>query len=514
VRFRDLLRLALSALYQQKVRTLLTTLGVIAGSFVLLASLSVRAGVYDLVQRESGRFGELRRIDVNPAYSRKEKGVPAEVTEVRGKMSEARRRRLRAQLVQRWWREHGPNVTVRLTADRLRALAALPHVRAVEPTLIQPGRVYLESKSERAVAVAAPDEEARARVVAGAYLDAGDDRGVVVSELLLYLLGITDEDAVGRVVGKKLRLDCRGGGTSPNLLLLVLNRQTDRVTAAEERVLSKLQRRLPKLLDGLQLTRDEREAAQRLLARPTLHPPVRQDPFTEEYYIRGVLRLLSEEERQNRLYGYVEADVLLPPKAGEELFYRLPEHRKEGFAHAVVQVDHVDNVKEVSEAIRRMGLQAFTPVDWIERQRLIVLLIFTGMTAIAAVSLLVAALGIMNTMLMSVLERVREIGVMKAVGARDGHIQMIFLVEGALVGLVGGLLGLLLGWAASFPGDAGVRGLVQQRLSLTLQESIFVFPWWLVAGVPAFACLVTTLAALYPARRAARVNPITALRHD
>jgi putative ABC transport system permease protein len=126
----------------------------------------------------------------------------------------------------------------------------------------------------------------------------------------------------------------------------------------------------------------------------------------------------------------------------------------------------------------------------------------------------VAALGITNTMLMSVLERIHEIGVMKAVGARDAHVQQVFLVEGALVGLAGGLLGLLLSWAASFPGNAWVRATVERRLSVQLEGSLFVFPPWLLLGVPLFACLVTTLAAFYPARRAARVHPVQALRHE
>ncbi len=141
-------------------------------------------------------------------------------------------------------------------------------------------------------------------------------------------------------------------------------------------------------------------------------------------------------------------------------------------------------------------------------------LVFSAMTAIALIALLVSALGITNTMLMSVLERVREIGVMKAIGARDRHIQMIFLVEGALVGLVGGLLGLLLARALAIPANAWVRSMVASRMSVRLETSVFAFPWWLAVGAPLFACLVTTLAALYPARRAVRVDAIAALRHE
>ena len=72
----------------------------------------------------------------------------------------------------------------------------------------------------------------------------------------------------------------------------------------------------------------------------------------------------------------------------------------------------------------------------------------------------------------------------------------------------------LRGWAASFPADAWIRSLVSRDLKIELKESLFVFPPWLTAGVVGFAVLVTTLAAVYPARRAARVTPLTALRHE
>jgi putative ABC transport system permease protein len=512
MRYRDVLRLALSALYQQKVRTLLTTLGVVFGSFVLLASLSIRSGIREAVFREYGRFGELRRIVVSPSYSGKDENVPKDKVAVQGKMSEARRKRLRRELIRQWRQRHTPEMVVHLTPQRLKTLAALDHVTAVNPFINLQGRLFLEGKSERVMAIASPDDKARQRIIAGDYLSPDDPRGVVLSEFTLYLLGVADDADLPTVLGKKVRLECKTGGSSPTLMLMLLHVQQDHLSAAEEQVLAKMERRLPELIKTLE-TPAERKTARRLLARPTPGPKVQEIHFSEEYTIRGVMRLRDESEIRGR-YDWVQADLLLLPKAGEELFYHFPNSRKQGFGSVMVEVDDVEHVKEVATQIRAMGLQAGTMIDFIEREQLMFLLIFSGMTAVALVSLLVAALGIINTMLMSVLERVREIGIMKAVGARDGHIQLIFLVEGALVGLVGGLLGLLLGWAASFPGDAWVRSLAQRQLKVTLHESIFSFPIWLVISVPAFACLVTTLAALYPARRAARVNPIIALRHD
>src|SRR5205807_9908608 len=143
-------------------------------------------------------------------------------------------------------------------------------------------------------------------------------------------------------------------------------------------------------------------------------------------------------------------------------------HREQGYRRATVEVDDADHVKEVSAQISALGIGTRSLIEHIEREQFTYLLVFASMTIVAVIALLVAAIGIANTMLMSVLERVREIGIMKAVGARDHHIQAIFLVEGLLVGVVGSLLGLLLGWASSFPADSWVRATVSARLSINL----------------------------------------------
>ena len=98
--------------------------------------------------------------------------------------------------------------------------------------------------------------------------------------------------------------------------------------------------------------------------------------------------------------------------------------------------------------------------------------------------------------------------------ARDRHILTAFLVEGALIGAVGGVLGLLGGWGISFPADAWLQAQVSRQMNLELDRSLFSYPAWLVVGAPLFAVAVTTVAALYPARRAVRIDPVQALRHE
>ena len=118
-------------------------------------------------------------------------------------------------------------------------------------------------------------------------------------------------------------------------------------------------------------------------------------------------------------------------------------------------------------------------------------------------------------MIMAILERTREIGVLKALGATDRQVMTLFLAEGSVIGLLGRLLGLGLAWALSVPGDGFVRKLIQdQSPERLVSDTVFEFPPWLVASTVVFAAAVTTLAALYPARRAARVQPVEALRHE
>jgi len=128
------------------------------------------------------------------------------------------------------------------------------------------------------------------------------------------------------------------------------------------------------------------------------------------------------------------------------------------------------------------------------------------LVGLASISLLVGAIGIANTMYTAVLERNREIGVMKAIGARNSQILTIFLIESSLIGLIGGIIGMLIG--------VGMAKIAEQVIGIFLGPGFFkVFlPWWLLVGAATFALIIGTLSGILPARQAANMHPVDALR--
>jgi putative ABC transport system permease protein len=125
---------------------------------------------------------------------------------------------------------------------------------------------------------------------------------------------------------------------------------------------------------------------------------------------------------------------------------------------------------------------------------------------LASISLIVGAVGIANTMYTAVLERTREIGIMKSVGAKNSDILKIFLIESALVGLAGGIIGLLIGM--------GIGKLIELVLTQLLGSGFFTayFPWYLTMGSLAFAVIIGTISGILPAKQAASLSPVEALR--
>ena len=172
----------------------------------------------------------------------------------------------------------------------------------------------------------------------------------------------------------------------------------------------------------------------------------------------------------------------------------------------------MNELSEVRKQIEDMGLGVFAMADQLQEIKRGFLIMDSLLGAIGTIALIIAALGIINTMLMSILERTREIGIMKAVGGSENEIKFIFFVEAACIGFIGAVLGLVLGWVVTRIANSVMNStIIQSNLE---SVELFYFPVWLILGAIAFSILISLAAGLYPAIRAARIDPVKALRHD
>lgn len=185
---------------------------------------------------------------------------------------------------------------------------------------------------------------------------------------------------------------------------------------------------------------------------------------------------------------------------------------KPTFASLTVRAKSPSYVEALEASIKNMGFGAFSLLDASKSLRIFFSVFDLLLGIFGSLALAVATLGIINTLVMAILERRREIGVLKALGASDRDVKQLFFVEAGVMGLLGGLLGLGLGWLIGRALNFGTT-VYLHRQNLPGVD-IFSLSWWLILFAIGFAILVSLAAGLYPASRAARLDPVEALRYE
>jgi putative ABC transport system permease protein len=238
-------------------------------------------------------------------------------------------------------------------------------------------------------------------------------------------------------------------------------------------------------------------------------------------------------EKNVRIVGVIESDpsagiggfggarVYLPLKIAEQLHVAQPDDLqaflsgnsgKPSYMAMTVRVRSPKDVLQVEEAIKKMGFATFSLLDATKSLRLVFTVFDLFLGLFGSLALTVASLGIINTLVMAILERRREIGILKALGATDRDVRSLFFAEAGAMGLFGGFFGVALGWLIGSALTWGTT--IYLRRQNLPGVKISYIPWWLALGAIVFAIIVSLVAGLYPASRAARLNPVDALRYE
>jgi putative ABC transport system permease protein len=238
-------------------------------------------------------------------------------------------------------------------------------------------------------------------------------------------------------------------------------------------------------------------------------------------------------ELKLRIIGIVETEpaagfgglgrgrLLIPQQIAQKLRIAQPTDLREmlrgingkpTYESLTVRVTSPKAVQGVEDAIKTMGFGTFSILDATKNLQLFFTVFDLLLGIFGSLALTVSSLGIINTLVMAILERRREIGILKALGAADRDVRGLFFAEAGAMGLVGGICGVVLGWLIGRALTFGTNVyLARQQLPSIDLSSV---PLWMVGAAIAFSFVVSLAAGIYPAARAAKLNPVEALRYE
>mgnify|MGYP001118567552 FL=1 len=438
----DMIKMALRNLWKRKLRTFLTILGVIIGTASIVVMVSIGIGMNESFQKQVEQWGSLQVINVYAVGNNSYYYDDSESANINKNDKKA----------------------TEITVNTIEEFKKIPHVEAATPVMNEymyfiAGK-YVADASVQGIDPASM-EAMGYKAEQGRVLQEGDSKTVVFGA-----------DVVSNFYNPKLSWRMRYDSPSPEIDILN---------------------------DKVMVTTDWNYGTK--YADKTIKP-IKVD----------VVGTISSGGND----GY---NVFMPIKELEKIKIAQSEYeakkynnrnaekiKKGVYQNAMVKVDNMDNVKEVQESIKNMGFRASSLTDELETMKETTKMLRMMLGAIGAISLIVAAIGITNTMVMAIYERTREIGVMKVIGASLSDIKKLFLTEAAFIGFAGGLAGILVSLGAS-----KIVNIFAIRTNSNMLSSI---PLWLCGASLIFATFIGIAAGYLPAKRAMKLSALSAIKTE
>ncbi|MBN1807023.1 MAG: ABC transporter permease [Sedimentisphaerales bacterium] len=459
MRISDHIEQSLSNLYKKKLRTFLTTFGVVIGIGALVSMFSFGKGVQKNVTDNFKKMDLFNYIAVYPSSA----GQGSE----HGNMDpdDPHTQVLNKELPE------SVNAPI-LDVNFLKEIREIKGVESAFPEIRFPAQIKFRGKEKFSLVQVMSADVCQTELMklrSGKAYECDDENSTIINDVLLHQMGIKDFD---KVVGEQIEIS---------------------TLALDAGLLNPMN--MMSIMQGEKL------------------------PFNQESYTFTVVGVAERMGMGGPMP--LRSDVYIPPGPSEGMkkisltsirdFFQ-PAEKLKGYSAITIKVSSVKYIDPIKKQMKDRGLRTFALIDQLKEIKTAFIFMDMFLLAVAMIGITVASLGIINTMVMSILERYREIGIMKAVGAADKDVKKIFFFESGVIGFLGGALGLGLGWVVSMViNQTANHFLVKQGVPYV---NYFKFPWWLCTGAIAFSIIISLAAGLYPAIRAARVDPVVALRHD
>ncbi|HKR02062.1 MAG TPA: ABC transporter permease, partial [Pyrinomonadaceae bacterium] len=463
--FRDILRLSLRNLREARLRAILTTMGVLVGVAVIVTMVSFGLG---LQRNTVSRFKELDLFNEITVYGKSLSSLVEEgFDKSPGEQSQAKQ-------PERKRDDPGPDKPPERPLDdtAIAEIARLPGVASIEPniSLVTYVRANGRARTITIGGTLVPNDASRFKnFSAGKMISAPDADEAIVDDRFLKEFGYDKpEAAIGQTIellappGKKSEEEGEG---APNFFGIPLEDEAEEGAPADALVARSF--RVAGVLKN-ELSGTGRRFRGMM-------------PAYEIYVSIQAARLWRDEHPDEMS----EVALELARQSG-----KLGPQETIGYGTAVVRVGDPIMMTEVRDRINNLGFGTFSIVDQLEQLRTVFLILNSALGLLGGISLLVASFGIANTMIMSILERTREIGIMKAIGAEDREIKLIFFVEAGVIGLTGGVLGSLLAWGIDALANRLAYKFILQPQGASYVD-FFALPPYLWLGAILFAILVS-----------------------
>lgn len=451
MRFLDMLRMSGSNLWKRKVRTFLTVLGVVIGTASIVVMISIGLGLNKATLEEIQSYGSMTTINVYPSYN---------------------------------WdgTAEGQLSSQYLSNEIVRQIEEIDHVEVVSPVL-RVDAIALSGKYMSWMSIEGMDVNALAQLG----IEVGEGRLPSAEDTELTLL--YGNQILTNFYDKKTNEGYWDTGELPDIDLMndtvFIIFDTDAYWSSQS----------PQ--DGIVVQRPKKYVI----------PACGIVAGDEETYNNFSYNVYCDIDQLEALLKRIFKNRAIP---GQPTTQSGKPYKELYYSELYVNVDNMDNVTKVQEQIGELGCQTNSNMEWVESMQKQYSYIQAVLGGIGAVALFVAAIGIANTMMMSIYERTKEIGIMKVLGCNMRNIQSMFLIEAAFIGFIGGVLGVGLSYGVSAIVNKVSAGGSFMGVSTGMS---YIPPWLSLLGI-GFAIIVGTLAGFFPSLRAMRLSPLAAIRNE